>query len=86
MFFFFQLKTVFVIFAQNSFYQFQWTEAEENALKQPIIERFEEEGHPYYSSARLGSLFLLPKNIINWLSNITKSLILFFFFNEEEMF
>lgn len=31
----------------------QWTEAEEKALKDPIIERFEEEGHPYYSSARL---------------------------------
>ncbi|GIY32894.1 methylcrotonoyl-CoA carboxylase beta chain, mitochondrial [Caerostris extrusa] len=30
-----------------------WSEEEENALKQPIIERFEEEGHPYYSSARL---------------------------------
>ncbi|CAL1276465.1 unnamed protein product [Larinioides sclopetarius] len=31
----------------------QWSEEEERALKQPIIERFEEEGHPYYSSARL---------------------------------
>ncbi|KAG8198764.1 hypothetical protein JTE90_023526 [Oedothorax gibbosus] len=30
-----------------------WTDDEEKALKQPIIERFEEEGHPYYSSARL---------------------------------
>ncbi|XP_042898296.1 methylcrotonoyl-CoA carboxylase beta chain, mitochondrial [Parasteatoda tepidariorum] len=30
-----------------------WTEEEEKALKEPIIERFEEEGHPYYSSARL---------------------------------
>ncbi|XP_055948516.1 methylcrotonoyl-CoA carboxylase beta chain, mitochondrial-like [Argiope bruennichi] len=30
-----------------------WSEEEEKALKQPIIERFEEEGHPYYSSARL---------------------------------
>lgn len=30
-----------------------WTEAEEKALKEPIIEKFEEEGHPYYSSARL---------------------------------
>ncbi|GFT96916.1 methylcrotonoyl-CoA carboxylase beta chain, mitochondrial [Nephila pilipes] len=31
----------------------QWSEEDEKALKQPIIERFEEEGHPYYSSARL---------------------------------
>lgn len=31
----------------------EWTEEEENNLKQPIMERFEEEGHPYYASARL---------------------------------
>lgn len=30
-----------------------WTEEEERALKDPIIKRFEEEGHPYFSSARL---------------------------------
>ena len=30
-----------------------WSEAEENALKQPIMDKYEEEGHPYYSSARL---------------------------------
>lgn len=30
-----------------------WTEEEEKALKEPIIERFEEEGNPYFSSARL---------------------------------
>lgn len=30
-----------------------WTEAEEAALKGPIVARFEEEGHPYFSSARL---------------------------------
>lgn len=30
-----------------------WTEEEEKALKQPIIERFEEEGNPYFASARL---------------------------------
>jgi len=30
-----------------------FTAEEERALKQPIIERFEEEGHPYYSSSRL---------------------------------
>lgn len=30
-----------------------WTEKEEKALKDPIIKRFEEEGHPYYSSARI---------------------------------
>ncbi|KFM70220.1 Methylcrotonoyl-CoA carboxylase beta chain, mitochondrial, partial [Stegodyphus mimosarum] len=30
-----------------------WTDKQEQALKKPIIERFEEEGHPYYSSARL---------------------------------
>lgn len=30
-----------------------WTEEEETELKAPIIERFEMEGNPYYSSARL---------------------------------
>ncbi|KAM3845106.1 methylcrotonoyl-CoA carboxylase beta chain, mitochondrial isoform 2-T2 [Vipera latastei] len=31
----------------------QFSEEEEKALKKPIIQRFEEEGNPYYSSARL---------------------------------
>jgi len=31
----------------------EWSEAEERALKDPIIERFEAEGSPYFSSARL---------------------------------
>ncbi|XP_053331455.1 methylcrotonoyl-CoA carboxylase beta chain, mitochondrial [Spea bombifrons] len=31
----------------------QFTEKEEAALKEPIIKRFEEEGNPYYASARL---------------------------------
>ncbi|KAI1731401.1 carboxyl transferase domain-containing protein [Ditylenchus destructor] len=31
----------------------QWSKEEENALKQPILERFEKEGHPYFASARL---------------------------------
>ncbi|KAG8130962.1 hypothetical protein E2320_017590 [Naja naja] len=31
----------------------QFSEDEEKALKEPIIQRFEEEGNPYYSSARL---------------------------------
>ncbi|CAL8141930.1 unnamed protein product [Orchesella dallaii] len=31
----------------------EFTAEEEKALKQPIIERFEHEGHPYFSSARL---------------------------------
>ncbi|KAE8635971.1 hypothetical protein XENTR_v10002799 [Xenopus tropicalis] len=31
----------------------QFSEQEEAALKEPIIRRFEEEGNPYYSSARL---------------------------------
>lgn len=30
-----------------------WTEIEEAEFKQPIVEKFEEEGHPYYSTARL---------------------------------
>ena len=30
-----------------------WSEIEEAEFKQPIIESFEEEGHPYYSTARL---------------------------------
>ncbi|KAK9408445.1 CoA carboxyltransferase N-terminal domain-containing protein [Crotalus adamanteus] len=31
----------------------QFSEEEEKALKKPIIQRFDEEGNPYYSSARL---------------------------------
>merc|ERR1719244_594450 len=31
----------------------EWTKEEEDALKAPIIKRFEAEGSPYYSSARL---------------------------------
>ncbi|EZA50718.1 hypothetical protein DMN91_000770 [Ooceraea biroi] len=31
----------------------QWTQEEEENLKRPIIEQFEKEGNPYYSSARL---------------------------------
>jgi hypothetical protein len=31
---------------------FQFSSAEEASLKEPIIKRFEEEGNPYYSSAR----------------------------------
>ena len=30
-----------------------WSEIEEAEFRQPIIEQFEEEGHPYYSTARL---------------------------------
>lgn len=30
-----------------------WTEEDEKALKEPILKSFEQEGHPYYSSARL---------------------------------
>ena len=30
-----------------------WSEAEEQAFKQPIIEDYEHQGHPYYASARL---------------------------------
>ena len=30
----------------------EFTEEEEKQLKEPIIERFEEEGSPYFSSAR----------------------------------
>jgi len=30
----------------------QLSKADEEALKEPIIRRFEEEGNPYYSSAR----------------------------------
>ena len=30
-----------------------WTPDEEEAFKQPILEQFEREGHPYFASARL---------------------------------
>ncbi|KAF1591160.1 UNVERIFIED_CONTAM: putative methylcrotonoyl-CoA carboxylase beta chain, mitochondrial, partial [Eudyptes robustus] len=29
-----------------------WTQEEEDALKKPVEERFEKEGHPYFASAR----------------------------------
>lgn len=31
----------------------EWTEADEVALKQPILDTYEAQGHPYYASARL---------------------------------
>jgi 3-methylcrotonyl-CoA carboxylase beta subunit len=31
----------------------EWTSEEEAAFKQPILERYEQQGHPYYASARL---------------------------------
>ncbi len=31
----------------------QWSEDEENAFKQPIKQQYEEQGHPYYATARL---------------------------------
>ena len=31
----------------------RWTQAEETAFKQPIIDKYEAQGHPYYASARL---------------------------------
>jgi 3-methylcrotonyl-CoA carboxylase beta subunit len=30
-----------------------WSDAEEAAFKQPIIDSYEAQGHPYYASARL---------------------------------
>ena len=30
-----------------------WSESEEQAFKQPIIDNYEHQGHPYYASARL---------------------------------
>ena len=30
-----------------------WPESEETAFRQPILDRYEEQGHPYYASARL---------------------------------
>jgi 3-methylcrotonyl-CoA carboxylase beta subunit len=30
-----------------------WSAADEQAFKQPILEQYERQGHPYYASARL---------------------------------
>lgn len=30
-----------------------WTDADEQAVKQPVIDSYEQQGHPYYASARL---------------------------------
>ena len=32
----------------------KWSADEEAAFKKPILERYEHEGHPYFSSARYG--------------------------------
>lgn len=42
---------------------FQFSSAEEAALKEPIIKRFEEEGNPYYSSARWVQGFSQPLSL-----------------------
>lgn len=31
----------------------KWSESEEEEFKRPLLKQYEEEGHPYYSSARL---------------------------------
>jgi 3-methylcrotonyl-CoA carboxylase beta subunit len=31
----------------------KWSAAEEAAFKQPVLDNFEREGHPYYATARL---------------------------------
>ena len=38
---------------------FQFSAEEEQAIRQPILTKYEKEGHPYYSSARYFNLFLL---------------------------
>jgi 3-methylcrotonyl-CoA carboxylase beta subunit len=30
-----------------------WSKAEEDAFKQPVLDAYEREGHPYYGTARL---------------------------------
>ena len=30
-----------------------WSEEEEKSFKQPVIDTYEKQGHPYYASARL---------------------------------
>ena len=30
-----------------------WSDAQEREFKQPIVEQYEKQGHPYYASARL---------------------------------
>lgn len=30
-----------------------WTQADESAVKQPVVDSYEQQGHPYYASARL---------------------------------
>ena len=30
----------------------QFTQADEDAIAKPILEKYEQEGHPYYASAR----------------------------------
>lgn len=31
----------------------EWTKAEDDAVRNPVIAAFEKEGHPYFASARL---------------------------------
>ena len=37
-----------------------WSEAEEEAFRAPIVEQFEEQGHPLYASARLWDDGIIP--------------------------
>lgn len=45
-------KCVDYVLSNLSLFIFQFTPEQEAAMKEPIIKRFEEEGNPYYSSAR----------------------------------
>ena len=47
------LKIARINYIDKLFYVMQWTAEEEKALKDPILKKYEEEGSPYYSSARL---------------------------------
>jgi 3-methylcrotonyl-CoA carboxylase beta subunit len=47
------LKIARIDYNDKLFYVMQWTAEEEKALKDPILKKYEEEGSPYYSSARL---------------------------------
>ncbi|KAJ8311454.1 hypothetical protein KUTeg_010809 [Tegillarca granosa] len=48
----FGLQVLFKI-SNSTAYKTKWTEEEEKALKDPVIKKYEKEGHPYFSSARL---------------------------------
>lgn len=49
----------------------EWTADEERQLKQPVEERFEREGHPYFASARLWDDGIIDPKDSRWVLGLS---------------